>query len=673
MRTPWQRLRASLSRWLDRQEVSDSAVTFATAILVGVGAGLGAVLFRWLIRTIRWAGYDAGLWADAGWLKVLLVPAVGGLIVGPLVYFWAREAKGHGVPEVMEAVALRGGRIRPRVALVKVLASGVCIGSGGSVGREGPIVQIGSALGSTLGQTLGFSNERIRSLVACGAAGGIAATFNAPIAGAIFAIEVILGRFHALYFGAVVISAVVADVIAQAFTHEVRAFDVPEYALRSPWELLLYTLLGVLAALLSVGFSRGLYFVEDLWDRLRFAEWLKPALGGIVLGAIGILSFQVDGFPRVFGVGYDSISDALLGRLAIEVTVALLLLKMVATWCTLGSGGSGGIFAPSLFMGAMLGAAFGSLANVAFPAVTAPPGAYALVGMAAFFSGAAHAPVTAILILFEMTGDYRIILPLMLATVVSTLLSTLLSRESIYTLKLSRRGVHLEKGRDVDVLQTVSVREIMTTDFATVPESMLLDELAEEFARRRAQSFPVVDGAGDLAGMVSISDLDRAVASESPTGARVADIATSGEILVAHPEESMGTALRRLGVRDVNRLPVVEPGSMRPIGVVRRNDIVRAYNYALSRRGQELQRAEELGLGQVENLSLLQVHIRADSPGAGRLVREISLPEECLIVSLRRGDRQSVVRGSTVLEPGDLVTLVAQRGSVSEVRRQLVG
>jgi CIC family chloride channel protein len=673
MSSAWRKLRVGLSSWLDRREVSNSAITFATAILVGIGAGLGAVAFRWLIAAVRSAGYHSLASERLGWVTLLVVPAVGGLIVGPLVYFWAREAKGHGVPEVMEAVALRGGRIRPRVALVKALASGVSIGSGGSVGREGPIVQVGSAIGSTLGQALNFSDERVRSLVACGAAGGIAATFNAPIAGAIFAIEVILGRFHSLYFGAVVISAVVADVIAQAFTQEERAFDIPEYALRSPWELLLYTALGVAAALLSVGFSRGLYLMEDLWERLRAAEWVKPAAGGLLLGGIGILSYQVDGFPRIFGVGYDTISDALLGKLALQVTVVLLLLKMLATWTTLGSGGSGGVFAPSLFMGAMLGSSFGNLANAWFPAIAAPSGAYALVGMAAFFSGAAHAPVTAILILFELTGDYEIILPLMLATVTSTLLSTLLSRDSIYTLKLSRRGVRLEKGRDVDILQTVSVAEVMTTDFGTVEESMPVDELGEEFVRRHVQSFPVLDGAGDLAGMVSISDLDRALSGTRVEGARVADIATSGEILVAHPDESIGTALRRLGVRDVNRLPVVERGSKRPIGVVRRNDVVRAYNQALSRRGQELQRAEGLGLGQVEDLSLVQVHIRRDSPAAGLSVREISLPEDCLIVSLRRGDRQRVVRGSTSLEAGDVVTLVAQQSSISEARKQLAG
>jgi CIC family chloride channel protein len=673
MRLRWKTIRTWLSQWLDRREVSNSAITFATAILVGIGAGLGAVAFRWFIGFIRHVGFEATNLPGEAWVRLLMVPALGGLIVGPLVYFWAREAKGHGVPEVMEAVALRGGRIRPRVALVKALASGICIGTGGSVGREGPIVQVGSAIGSAVGQTFNFSNERIRSLVACGAAGGIAATFNAPIAGAIFAIEVILGRFHTLYFGAVVISAVVADVIAQAFTTEVRAFEIPEYSLTSPWELLFYTVLGVLAAVLSVGFSRGLYLMEDLWDRLRVAEWIKPAIGGLLLGTLGILSFQVDGFPRVFGVGYGSISDALLGNLTMQLAFSLLMIKMLATWLTLGSGGSGGVFAPSLFMGSMLGSSFGNFVGTTFPSITGPPGAYALVGMAAFFGGAAHAPVTAILILFEMTGDYRIILPLMLATVISTLVASLLSRDSIYTLKLTRRGVHLAQGRDVDVLETVSVGEIMSSDLPTVPHTMPLAELADEFVRQRTQAFPVLDVEGQLAGMVSVSDLDRAMAGSPAEDALVADIATTGEILLAYPDESIGTALRRLGVRDVNRLPVVERDSMRLVGIIRRNDVVRAYNHALAKRGQELQRAETLGLGQIEDLSLVQVHVRKDSPAAGRTVSEISLPENCLIVSLRRDDHQQVVRGNTSLEPGDVITLVAQQSTVAEARRQLVG
>ena len=436
-------------RWFENQNMSDSGITIITALLVGIGAGLGAVLFRKLIELFQMMSFEklGPALSSISPLHLIIIPSIGGLIIGPLIYFFAREAKGHGVPEVMEAVALRGGRIRPQVAIVKALASSICIGTGGSVGREGPIVQIGSALGSTIGQVLNLSNERVRTLVACGAAGGIAATFNAPIAGAIFAIEVILGRLHSVYFGAVVISSVTASVIAQVIEGDARAFIVPEYSLVSPWELLFYALLGILAAIGAIGFTRLLYYSEDQWEKIPVPEYIKPAIGGIILGVIGILTFKVDGFPRVSGVGYDSITAILFGELTLRVALLLFIIKIIATVTTLGSGGSGGVFAPSLFMEAMLGGGFGHIVNQFFPEISAPAGAYALVGMAAFFSGAARAPVTAILILFEMTGDYDIILPLMLTTVISTFFSQIISRETIYTLKLSRRGSILSKGR----------------------------------------------------------------------------------------------------------------------------------------------------------------------------------------------------------------------------------
>ncbi len=329
---------------------------------------------------------------------------------------------------------------------------------------------------------------------------------------------------------------------------------------------------------------------------------------------VGILTPKIDGFPRVFGVGYDTITQALFGELALQMTVVLLFAKILATILTLGSGGSGGIFAPSLFMGAMLGEAFGQVVHAIFPAITAPVGAYALVGMAAVFSGAAHAPITAILILFEMTGDYHIILPLMLTTVMSTLVSRLISRESIYTLKLTRRGVHLQQGQDIDVMQSVTVRDAMTTDVDTVPLSMSLDELADEFSRSHHHGFPVVDGAGELAGVVSIQDLERAKAAGPIDGRTVADITTREGLLVAYPYEPMWKALRRLGRRDVGRLPVVEEeGSRRLVGAVRRSDIIRAYDQAIAARAHHQHRAEVLRLGQVDGTSFLHLRIPSDS------------------------------------------------------------
>lgn len=653
----------SFSRLFDIHKLPESVTIFLTAVLVGIGAGLGAVVFRRLISFFQTLFYGTG----ANILKglqpyhLLIIPSLGGLIFGPLIYKFAREAKGHGVPEVMEAVAIRGGRIRPRVAIVKSLSSAICIATGGSVGREGPIAQIGSALGSSVGQFFNLSDERIRNLVACGAAGGIAATFNAPIAGAIFALEVILGQLHAIYFGAVVISAVTADVVAHFFEGDLRAFSVPEYTLVSPWELLLYVLLGILAAVAAVIFTRLLYFSEDVWDRFQFPEYLKPVLGGMLLGLVGILSPKIGGFPRVFGVGYETITEALFGRLALQMTLALLLFKMLATVITLGSGGSGGIFAPTLFMGAMLGEIFGQVSNQFFPEIAAPPGAYALVGMAAFFSGAAHAPVTSILILFEMTGNYQIILPLMLATVISTLVSRAISPESIYTLKLTRRGIHLQEGKDLDVMQSITVGEAMSTNLDVVTLQMPLTELALEFERTHHHGFPVVDDQGNLAGVVTIQDLDRIINTSSLAGKSVEDIATIDSLLVVNVDEPMWSALRKLGVRDVGRLPVVARDDERQlVGVIRRKDIIQAYNLAIIKRAQHQSSQDVERLGKLIDSEFIHLQIPTDAAVIGQRISEIDLPDECLIVSIHRGRKLYIAHGYSTLQAGDQLTILSQ-------------
>jgi len=668
--TSWSR---RLSNRLDQTDLPESVIIILTALVVGVGAGLGAVIFRRLIDGIQTLSFVtiAGILEPISPFHYILIPAVGGLIVGLLIFYFAREAKGHGVPEVMEAVALRGGRIRPRVAVVKALASSVCIATGGSVGREGPIAQIGSAIGSTVGQLLHLSDDRVRNLVACGTAGGIAATFNAPIAGALFALEVIVGQFHATYFGAVVISAVTADVVAQFFEGNNRAFIVPEYSLVSPWELLLYALLGVFAAIGSVIFIRSLYASEDLWDSFNLPEYIKPALGMALLGVLGIITYKASGYPRIFGIGYGSITEALSNNIAFQVTLILFFLKMLATILTLGSGGSGGVFAPSLFMGAMLGVTFGQIVNLIFPSITAPAGAYALVGMAAFFSGAAHAPVTAILIMFEMTGDYNIILPLMLATVVSTLFSRLMNKESIYTLKLSRRGVHLDQGRDIDVMQGVKVGEIMTTDVHVVSPEMPLSSLAEVFLESHHHGFPVVGSEGDLVGVVTIQDFDKSLEEERIEGRPVGDIATCDDLLVAYPDEPVWEALRRLSVRDVGRLPVLERvGSRHLVGIVRRNDIIRAYKVAIINRSHHQHKAETLKLEKLDDCIFLHLVIPQDATVVGMRVKEIDLPEDCLIVSVLRGKKQQAVHGNTIIHAGDKLTVFTNEECSSIVRDQ---
>jgi CIC family chloride channel protein len=476
----------------------------------------------------------------------------------------------------MEAVINRGGRIRSRVAAVKILASSISIGSGGSVGREGPIVQIGATLGSVLGQRLSMPQDWIKSLVACGAAAGISATFNAPIAGVFFAHEVILGRMFTRHFGFVVMSSVIAGVIAHAFLGDMQSFSIPTYSLVSNWELGLYFLLGITCALIAVLFIRTLYRVEDIFDSIKLPEYLKPAVGGVLIGAIGLYS------PYLFGVGYDGVEQAILGEIDIIALAALLLLKILATSITLGSGFSGGVFAPSLFLGAMYGGLFGKVCSNLLPGVVAPSGAYAVVGMAAVFSGAARAPITSIIILFEMTRDYAIILPLMLAVVVSTLVAYRINPINIYSEKLLRRGVSLKTEEEVDILEKVYVSEVMTKDFPTVKPDMTLYEISEEFVKSKHHGFPVVDKSGKLKGIITLADVE-AKMGISEQELTVSDIATT-DLIVAYPDETLHDVIGRLGSMEVGRIPVVDrkrPSKL--LGVLRRYDIVTAYTKAMSK------------------------------------------------------------------------------------------
>ncbi len=648
-------------RLLDKE----SSVMLLTSLIVGICAGLGAVIFRNLIDWIQNFAYEdlAGILNDWYPIHLILIPALGGAIVGPLVYYFAREAKGHGVPEVMESLELRGGIIRPRVVLVKSLASSVCIASGGSVGREGPIAQIGSAIGSSVGQLLKLTEEHIRTLVACGAAGGIAATFNAPIAGAVFALEVLLRRFGSVYFGAVVISAVTADVIAHYFEGDKRTFITPEYTLQSPWELLLYTLMGIIAAIAAVGFSRLLYFSEDLWSAIKIPEPTKPLFGGILLGILGILSYQIDGFPRIFGVGYETIENSLFSQLTLQLSFGLLILKLIATTLTLGSGGSGGIFAPSLFMGAMLGASFGHISYSIFPEIVAPSGAYALVGMAAFVGGATHAPITAILILFEMTGDYQIILPLMLSTVVSTIVSRNLNPFSIYSLKLKRRGIILSpETRSIDLMQGVTAEFAMNHETESVHIDLPLIELMSIFSSTHFNALPVIQNDNELVGLITIKELDKVRKKGTVESKTIKDILTNENPATILPNQPVWMALQHLEDQGEGCVPVVSESRKNILlGVLRRIDIIRAYNKAVNDRAQDQHHQEILNIRKLETSCLSEVSIRADSPNVGKRVKELNLGDDALIVSIRRSGKLRIVRGETILHARDLVTIFSEK------------
>lgn len=489
------------------------------AVAVGALTGLGAVGFRWLITTFTkmFTGYDdySGLgrvpsahWPWLGVWFLLLAPVVAGAVYGPIVHRFAPEARGHGVPEVMYAVSHRGGRIAPQVTVVKALASALCIGGGGSVGREGPIVQIGSAAGSTIAQLLRLDTNRVRLLVACGAAAGISATFNAPLAGAFFAMELILRDFAAESFGAVVLSSVTADVVGRALLGDHPFLSLPSFAVRNPAEYLLYGALGIGVGVVGVAFSKILYLIEDACDWLwRGPEWARPAAGGLVLGALLLA------LPQMYGVGYPVLENAVEGKYVIGFLLLLMVGKMVATSLTIGIGGSGGVFAPTLFIGAMAGTAFGTIVNGAFPGVTESAGAYGLIGMGAALGGATGAPITAVVILFELTGEYSIILPLMAAVVMAAGTGHLLSAQTIYTAKLWRRGVRLETPTPPMSFTAADVAQ-------APPESMPAHTpLATAAATLSASSLgivPVTGGHHEYLGCVTAQDVAQALDDPDP-------------------------------------------------------------------------------------------------------------------------------------------------------------
>ena len=440
-------------------QLSESVILGGLAIIVGLTSGAGVWLFKWLIDQVKWLTFDqlgVTLRPLGGW-TVMLLPILGGLIVGLLRHFFIGEERHHGVAGIMEAVALAGGRLRYKRIPIKTVAAAIAIGSGASVGPEDPSVQIGSNLGSMFGQALRLSDERMRALVAAGAASGIAAAFNAPIAGVFFALEIILGEITGSALGIVVLSGVISSVFTQAVTGPEPAFAIPAYAFNSAWELPLYLGLGLLAGPVAALYIRFLYLAQDIYARwFKAPGWLKPASAGLLVGLVGVF------LPQIFGVGYETIEGILQGEnLGIALLLGLMVAKLILTPVSIAGGFPGGVFAPSLFIGAALGGAFGQLANQLFPQLSLHPAAFAMVGMAALLAGAVHAPLTAILLLFEMTHDYRIILPLMFSVVISLLIAQRLQRDSVYTLGLARKGIRLERGRDVDVLETVTVAEVM--------------------------------------------------------------------------------------------------------------------------------------------------------------------------------------------------------------------
>ncbi|MDH3776265.1 MAG: chloride channel protein [Desulfobulbaceae bacterium] len=687
-----------LAKLLDHLAPREGLVLLVMAIIVGVATGFAAVFFIRLIQYIQifFYGGSEKIFPALGRLWIIIIPVIGGLLVGPIITKFATEAKGHGVPEVMQALILRGGRIRPRVALAKIIASALCIGTGGSAGREGPIVQVGSALGSSVGQWLHLSDERIKNLVACGAAAGIAATFNAPIAGVVFAIEVLLSELQVAVFGNVVVSAVAASIVSRIFLGSRPAFEIPGYVMNSPWEIILYIILGLLAAFVGILFIRMLYFTEDVFEQLAIPLWLKPAIGSLLLGILafsypylGTISYissadmslglpLVENYPHIFGSGFVFLEEVLQGHAPFFLIFLLIFLKPLATSFTLGSGNSGGVFAPSLFTGAMLGGAFGYLAMRLFPGLPIEVGAYALVGMAAVFSAAARAPLTSMLIVFEMSNDYRLILPLMAAGMVASTFAQWLHPESIYTLKLSKRGIRFAQGRDMDIMQTVQVEEVMNKAPITMHNEQSVADLFAAFQETHLGGFPVLNNNNELYGIVTMQDMERTIQDMERTlhrkdvnlrDLKIWDVATPEPVTV-FPDEPIWSAIRKMAPRDLARLPVVARSNPKQfVGLISRSDIVRAYNVGLMRKQKDHLAQERSTLRKVTGLDFIEIKVESNCTGTGKRLADMHLPRNTNVVSILRHGSVIVPDGNTRILPGDVITVLCLSSQIESIRK----
>ncbi|MBU0506605.1 MAG: chloride channel protein [bacterium] len=617
---------------LEKVMMTEHTFMIVIAVIIGILAGFGAIIIRSLIKwvsTISFPGTSdllSNIMAQP-WYVIVFVPALGGAIVGPLIYFFAREAKGHGVPEVMQAILLKGGIIRPRVAIVKAIASVLTIGTGGSVGREGPIVQIGSSIGSSVGQFFRVSDQRLTTFVGCGAAAGIAAAFNAPIAGALFAVEIILQDFAFSQFSPIVISSVTATVISHHFEGNFSAFQVPPYMLTNPKELFFYFILAILCAIVGFLFIRVLYFCEDFFDdKLKIPEYLKPIIGGLLIGGIALI------FPQVMGVGYESINNALHGKTIWYMAFVLIFIKIIATSFTLGSGGSGGIFAPSLFLGAMTGVSFGSVIHNLFPSITATPGAYALVAMGGLVAATTQAPITAIIIVFELTNDYHIILPLMITCIVSTIVSTKFSRESIYTLKLLRRNIHIKDGTEVNIMKSLYVKDIYTESFETILVTEDFDHIVKQLISGRDPYLLVIDKNKNYQGIISINSIKEYLFEKDIFhDLLIADDIADKKVETVLPEDNCQIVLDKISKSKLEGMPVLDPKNKKHVlGIIWRKNILDAYNREIMRRDVTSSLASQITMK--ENSTTVQfmegysiAEVKVPSQYVGKSIKELNI------------------------------------------------
>ncbi len=551
------------------------------ALLVGAAAGFGAVFFRLAIGAFQWPGfgffheYVASGVAGLPWWRVLLVPTAGGLVIGLILRFALGGGRAEAVSHVIEASALKGGRMSVRRGVISALVHSASLGVGASTGREGPVVHLGAVLGAWLAERMDLGRGLSRTMLGCGVAAAVAASFNAPIAGVLFALEVVIGHVAVKSIVPIVISSVTGTVIAREVFGNAPAFLVPETVIVSLWELPAFALLGLVCALAAIIFMRSIFLAERAMDATRAPIWLRPALGGLMIGAIALA------FPQVLGVGYEATDAALGARYGLGLLLALILAKILATSISLGAGFGGGVFSPSLFLGAMVGGAFGMAAESLFPLYYSGTPAYALIGMGALAGAVLGAPMSTILIIFELTGDYQIGIAVMIATVAASIVTNQAYGRSFFHKQLEARGIRVGAGEEMNLLGNIRVRDVMRRSYAAIGAAGGADEMRAELAAAPYGEVFVVAENERLLGVLTYSDLHQALerGGEKPPDA-LAAARRDPPVLTA--DDDLGAALELMRAEHEEHIAVVADRThLRVVGVVHERDVIEAYNQAL--------------------------------------------------------------------------------------------
>ncbi len=576
-------------RFKEKIKLSSTNIELILACLVGIGAGFASVFFRFLLGEMHHFFFEVVYsWLSQFSVYLLpVVPMIGAIILIPFSKKYPGEINGYGMPRFLISVHLKGGLIRTRQIFIKIFTAATTISTGGSAGVEGPIALIGGAVGSSIGRFFEMGSHRLKVLIACGSAGGIAAQFNAPLAGVLFAQEIVMvGEFQLQTFGVIVISSGLATAISRAFYTSAPTFGLLHYDFISYYEFGLYVILGLLIGALAFVFIRMFFSIGDFFDRLKLNDQIKPIIGAFLVGGLGLVNFGV------LGDGYSYIHAAIQSPagLAISGIALLVILKMVATSITLGSGNVGGVFAPSLFIGAMIGAVFGWAVDLLFPSIGIQPGSYALVGMGAFLAAATHAPMTAIFLLFEITGNYEVIIPIMFASVIGVMVARRLCHDSLDSMELSRQGIFLHKGVEANILNSILVEDVMITDCESLPETMSFAEFMEYFPNSKAQYYPLMNQENKMTGVVSFQDIREIMLEDGLEHVVVMKELAETDLIKLFPHDNLTRAIKKFGIKDIEAIPVVDPEDQQKLlGVLKRKDVIDTYNKAVLMRDIERQ------------------------------------------------------------------------------------